>query len=63
MDSDAEAGELPDSQKLDLPPGKYKVTLKVDASAPQSREFEVAADETWGLLVGPDGAALPIRLY
>ncbi len=63
VDSDAEAGELPDSQKLDLSPGTYKVTLKVDGSAAQSREFEVAANETWGLLVGPDGAPLAMRLY
>ena len=61
--SDNEAGELPDNQKIDLPPGKFKVTLKVDGSAARNREFEVAANETWGLLVGPDGAALPIRLY
>ncbi|HEV2155776.1 hypothetical protein [Bradyrhizobium sp.] len=61
--SDSTAGELPDGQKLDLSPGKYKVTLKVDGSAAQSREFEVAANETWGLLVGQDGAPLPMRLY
>jgi hypothetical protein len=63
MDSDAEASELPDSQKLDLPPGKYKVTIRVDGSTAESREYEVAANETWGLLVGPDGAPLPMRLY
>lgn len=63
IDSDAAADKLPDSQKIDLPPGKYKVTLKLEGSAAQQREFEVAADETWGLLVGPEGAALPIRLY
>ncbi|MGY4624207.1 hypothetical protein [Bradyrhizobium sp. USDA 4486] len=62
-DSDAAAGELPDSQKIDLPPGKYKVTVKADGSAAQKREFEVAANETWGLLVGPDGVPLPMRLY
>jgi hypothetical protein len=61
--SDNAAGELPDSQKLDLPPGKYKVTLKVESGATKHREFEVAANETWGLLVGPDGAPLPMRLY
>ena len=61
--SDNAAGELPDSQKIDLPPGKYKVTLRVEGGAAQSREFEVAANETWGLLVGPDGAPLPMRLY
>jgi hypothetical protein len=61
--SDNAAGELPDSQKLDLTPGKYKVTLRVEGRAAESREFEVAANETWGLLVGPDGAPLPMRLY
>jgi hypothetical protein len=63
VNSDDAAGELPDSQKLDLPPGKYKVTLEVASGAAESREFEVAANETWGLLVGPDGAPLPMRLY
>jgi hypothetical protein len=48
---------------VDLPPGKFKVTLKVASGAAQSREFEVAADETWGLLVGPAGVPLPVRLY
>lgn len=62
-DSDSAANELPDSQKIDLPPGKYKVTLKTGSGAAQNRAFEVAANETWGLLVGPDGAPLPMRLY
>jgi hypothetical protein len=53
----------PDSPEIDLPPGKYKVILKVASSAAQNREFEVAADETWGLLVGPDGVPLPLHLY
>jgi phage gp45-like len=61
--SDDTADELPDSQKIDLPPGKYKVTIRVDGSTAQNRAFEVAANETWGLLVGPDGAPLPMRLY
>jgi len=53
----------PDSQELDLPPGKYKVALKVASSAAQNRELEVAADETWALLVGPAGVPLPVHLY
>lgn len=61
--SGSAASELPDSQRLDLPPGKYKVTLRVDGSAAQSREFEVAAGETLGLLAGSDGVLLPMRLY
>jgi hypothetical protein len=54
---------LPDSPEIDLPPGKFKVTLKVASGTAQDREFEVAADETWGLLVGPAGVPLPVRLY
>ena len=53
----------PDSPEIDLQPGKYKVTLKVANGAAQNREFEVAADETWGLLAGPAGVPLPVRLY
>ena len=51
------------SPEIDLPPGKFKVNLKVASKATQNREFEVAADETWGLLVGPAGVPLPVRLY
>jgi len=29
----------------------------------QNREFEVAADETWGLAAGQAGVLLPLRLY
>jgi hypothetical protein len=61
--SAGDAGKLPDSQKIDLPPGRYKVTLNVASGAAQNREFEVAADETWALLVGPDGVPLPVHLY
>ena len=55
--------ELPDGSKIDLPPGKFKVTLKIPGSAVQNREFEVAANETWGLLVGPAGVPLPVHVY
>ena len=53
----------PDSQEINLPPGKYKVTLKLASGAAQNREFELAADETWGLLAGPAGVPLPLHLY
>jgi hypothetical protein len=62
-DTDDAASEKSDIPKIDLPPGKHMVTIKAEGSAAQSRELEVAANETWGLLVGPDGAPLPIRLY
>ena len=64
LTDDPETGrQSPDSPEIDLLPGKYKVVLKVASDAAQNREFEVAADETWGLLVGPDGVPLPVRLY
>ena len=58
-----EAAKLPDSQKIDLPPGQYEVTVDSASGATQTRAFEVAAGETWGLLVGPDGVPLPVHLY
>jgi hypothetical protein len=53
----------PDSQEINLPPGKYKITLKLASGAVQNREIELAADETWGLLAGPAGVPLPLHLY
>jgi hypothetical protein len=52
-----------ENPEIDLPPGRYKVSLKIASSAAQNREFEVAADETWGLMVGPAGVPLPLHLY
>ncbi len=52
-----------ESQEINLPPGKYKVSLKIASGAAQNREFEVAADETWGLVAGPAGVPLPLHLY
>jgi hypothetical protein len=54
---------LRDSQEIILPPGKYKVALRVESGAEQSREFEVAADETWGLVAGFYGTLVPLHLY
>lgn len=55
--------KAPDSQEIDLPPGKYKVTLKVASAAAQDREFEVAADETWGVMATRAGLPIPLHLY
>src|SRR5205085_11143142 len=57
------ARKVPDLQKIDLPPGKVKVTVKAASGAAQNREFEVDAGETWALLAGRDGIPLPLRLY
>lgn len=48
--------------QLDLPPGAYKFSLKMTGKPAASDEITVAADETWGLLIGP-GGALPLQMY
>ena len=48
--------------QLDLPPGAYKFSLKMSGKPAASDDITVAADETWGLLIGP-GGALPLQMY
>jgi hypothetical protein len=48
---------------MNLPPGRYNVTLKLASGASENRQFDLAADETWGLQAGPDGVALAVHLY
>lgn len=62
-DAPATGRRSSDGAEINLPPGMYKVALQIAGGAAQTLEFAVAADETWGLLVGPDGVALPMRLY
>ena len=54
--------KAPDGAMVDLPPGKYKFSIKLAGKPASNDEIEVGADETWGLLIGPVGA-LPIRVY
>jgi hypothetical protein len=51
-----------DGPTLELPPGKYKVVIKLAGRPAQTQETTVAADETWGLLIGP-GGVLPLQMY
>ncbi|KJC60654.1 hypothetical protein UP10_11895 [Bradyrhizobium sp. LTSPM299] len=62
-DDTATGRKSPESPEINLPPGKYKVSLKIASGVAQNREFEVAADETWGLVVGPAGVPIPLHLY
>ncbi len=59
----AARADVSNSPEIDLPQGKLKVIFKVASGRTQSQAFEVGADETWGLLAGPDGVPLPVRLY
>ena len=54
--------KAPDGPTLDLPPGKYKFSFKAGKAPAQSDEIEIAADETWGILIGP-GGALALHAY
>jgi hypothetical protein len=63
MDDPITGRESPDSREVNLPPGKYKVSIKLASGAAQNREFELAADETWGLVAGQTGVPLPVRIY
>ena len=52
----------PDGAMLDLPPGKYKFSIKLPGQPAHEDELEVGADQIWGLLIGP-GGALPLQVY
>lgn len=54
--------KAPDGPSLDVPPGKYKYSVKLPGQPAQSDEVEIAADETWGLMIGP-GGVLALQAY
>ena len=54
--------KAPDGPTLDLPPGKYKFSFKIGNAPAQTDEVEIAANETWGILIGP-GGALALHAY
>ena len=48
---------------LELPPGKYRYSLKVAGGPIRNDQIEVAADDAWGLMVAPGGEVLPLHVY
>jgi hypothetical protein len=48
---------------LDLPPGKYPYSVKVAGRPAGNSEIEIAADDTWGLMVAPGGEVMPLQVY
>jgi hypothetical protein len=52
----------PDGAVIDLAPGKYKFSTKLPGKPASNDELEVGADQTWGLLIGPNGA-LALQVY
>ncbi|MDI1263976.1 MAG: hypothetical protein PS018_12040 [bacterium] len=56
----------PESQwppMLDLPPGRYRFTVKAAGGPARSDQIEIAAGDTWGVMIGPGGDALPLQMY
>jgi hypothetical protein len=54
--------KAPNGPTLDLPPGKYKYSIKLPGKPVQNDDIEVGADETWGLMIGP-GGVLALQAY
>jgi hypothetical protein len=48
---------------LDLPPGKYPYSVKVAGRPTGNSEIEIAAGDTWGLMVAPGGEVMPLQVY
>ncbi|MEP6841313.1 MAG: hypothetical protein ABJA75_24900 [Bradyrhizobium sp.] len=61
--SGAGGPQSPKPPMLDLPPGKYPYTIKVAGGPARSSQIEIAADDTWGLMVAPNGEVLPLHMY
>ena len=52
----------PDGPTLELAPGKYRYTLNAPGKPAKNDQVELGADDTWGLMAGPNGV-LAIHLY
>jgi hypothetical protein len=52
----------PDGPSLDLAPGKYAYSIKMQSQTAQHDDVQIGADETWGLLIGP-GGAMQMQMY
>ena len=48
---------------LDLSPGKYQYSVKVAGRPAGNSDIEIAADDTWGLMVAPGGEVMPLQMY
>ena len=58
-----DAGAQSKGPTLELPPGKYRYSLKVAGGPARNNEIEVAADDAWGVMVAPDGDVMPLHVY
>ena len=57
-----ERGTL-DLLMIDLPPGKYRYTLKIAGGPVRNDQIEIGAGDTWGVMIAPSGEVLPLQMY
>lgn len=55
--------QSPKGPTLDLRPGKYSYSLKVEGRSARNDTIEIAANDTWGLMIAPTGEVLPLQIY
>ena len=55
--------QSPKGPTLELPPGKYQYSLKVADRPARNSNIELAADDTWGLMIAPSGEVMPLQMY
>ena len=48
---------------IDLPPGKYRYALRIAGGPARTNQIEIAAGDTWGVMIGPGGDVLPMQMY
>ncbi|WP_314954330.1 hypothetical protein [Bradyrhizobium cosmicum] len=61
----ARAGrERPEAPLFNMPPGKYRYTLKMEGRPDRDTAIDLVAGDAWDVTVGPDGNPWsPIQLY
>ena len=55
--------QSPKPPMLDLPPGKYQYALRIAGGPVRNNQIEIAAGDTWGVMIGPGGDVLPLQMY
>ncbi|MBR0757158.1 hypothetical protein JQ604_33670 [Bradyrhizobium jicamae] len=55
--------QSPRPPMIDLPPGKYQYALRIAGGPARNNEIEIAAGDTWGVMIGPGGDVLPLQMY
>lgn len=54
----------PDGPTLDVAPGAHRIVIKAAGSPAQETKLTVAANDSWGIMVGPGGRDIvPLQLY